>query len=96
MKTETAAMILHELGHVTRLQIFKCLVKAGHEGLPVGEIGRRLSVPGSTLSHHLQGLMSSGLVRQKREGRLLYCRPQFDRLDALIDFLKEECCRDEG
>lgn len=95
MDTEIAAKQLAELGHTTRLEVFRYLVRGGHSGVPVGEIQAALEVPGSTLSHHLTRLVSVGLVKQRREGRTLYCTPQYDELNGLIDFLKEECCVNE-
>lgn len=92
MKNETAAKRLAELGHNTRLQIFRYLVKVGEEGVPVGQIQSKLGIPNSTLSHHLNRLISVGLIRQAREGRILYCVPQFDALRELVDFLVAECC----
>jgi len=95
MQVEDAAKRLAELGHATRLEIFRYLVKGGHQGVPVGEIQSALDVPGSTLSHHITRLVSVGLVVQRREGRTLYCVPQYDGLDELIVFLQEECCVNE-
>ena len=92
MQIETAADCLAELGHKTRLEIFRHLVKAGPQGVPVGEIQSLLDIPGSTLSHHINRLVSVGLVVQRREGRTLYCEPQFQQLDTLIEFLQDECC----
>lgn len=95
MDIEIAAKRLAELGHTTRLEVFRYLVKGGKQGVPVGEIQAALEVPGSTLSHHITRLVSVGLVKQRREGRTLYCVPQYSELDGLIDFLKEECCANE-
>lgn len=95
MQVEIAAKCLAELGHETRLKIFRYLVKGGRQGVPVGEIQSELNVPGSTLSHHITRLVSVGLVKQRREGRTLYCVPQYEELIALIDFLQEECCVNE-
>jgi len=92
MKTKTAAKRLAELGHNTRLSIFRYLVKMGEEGVPVGEIQKELDIPGSTLSHHINRLISVGLIKQVRESRTLYCVPQFEILNELIEFLKAECC----
>jgi DNA-binding transcriptional ArsR family regulator len=92
MKVEDAAARLAELGHETRLEVFRYLVRAGHDGAPVGEIQQALGVPGSTLSHHLARLVSVGLVTQRREGRTLHCEPQYDALNELVAFLNEECC----
>ncbi|MAC47352.1 ArsR/SmtB family transcription factor [Oceanospirillum beijerinckii] len=91
MEVEVVAKRLAELGHTTRLQVFRHLVKGGKQGVPVGEIQAALGVPGSTLSHHITRLVSVGLVQQRREGRTLYCVPQYDVLDSLLDFMKEEC-----
>ncbi len=94
MLVETAASKLSELGHVTRLEIFRLLVKGGSTGLPVGEVQAALGVPGSTLTHHIARLVSVGLVEQRREGRTLFCVPQYNELDSLIQYLQEECCVD--
>ncbi len=96
MEKEIAAKKLAELGHITRLSIFRYLVKVGDQGAPVGRIQEKLNVPGSTLSHHISRLVSVGLIRQKRESRTLYCIPQFEVLDELIEFLKSECCTEAG
>jgi len=92
MKLEQAALCLEKLGHPTRLSIFRLLVRAGDEGLPVGRIQAHLGVPASTLSHHVGHLVSVGLVVQDREGRVLRCRPNFPLMDSLIGFLTAECC----
>lgn len=68
MELKIAAMVLKELGHTTRLDIYKTLVKAGRQGLPVGELQQHLAIPASTLSHHLSSLISVSLVRQKGRG----------------------------
>ncbi|MEX0584664.1 MAG: helix-turn-helix transcriptional regulator [Natronospirillum sp.] len=92
---EAAAAQLSELGHPTRLRLYRLLVRAGHTGMPVADLQQRLAVPGSTLSHHLSRLIAVGLVRQVREGRVLRCYAQYDRLNRLIGYLQEECCSHE-
>ena len=96
MENEIAAKRLAELGHNTRLSIFRYLVKVGNEGAPVGQIQNKLGIPGSTLSHHINRLVSVGLIRQVRESRTLYCVPQFDVLRELIEFLLSECCTESS
>ena len=95
MQIENAANCLAELGHKTRLEIFRYLVKGGRQGVPVGQIQSALGVPGSTLSHHITRLVSVGLVTQRREGTTLFCVPQYAELDTLIEFLQDECCVNE-
>lgn len=92
MKHDRAAKILAELGNTTRLAIFRYLVKAGPDGASVGKIQASLKVPGSTLSHHISRLVSVGLVQQERESRTLHCRPQFDTVRDVLEFLMSECC----
>ncbi|QIZ77139.1 ArsR/SmtB family transcription factor [Ferrimonas lipolytica] len=96
MELEATAKALKELGHPTRLAIFKRLVKSGFQGIAVGEVQQQLGIPGSTLSHHLSSLTSAGLITQRREGRTLYCVAQFEQLNEVIEFLQSECCLDES
>ena len=93
MKNITAAQCMAELGHTRRLTIYKLLVKAGPSGMTVGEISRKLKIPGSTLSHHLRRLCSAGLIKQNQEKQTIYCSAVFERLNSLISFLTEECCQ---
>lgn len=92
MKQEIAVKRMAELGHDTRMSVFRLLVKAGNNGLPVGEIQDHLDVSGSTLSHHIHRLMHAGLVRQERDGRTLYCFAELDALKDVVNFLDAECC----
>ncbi len=92
MEPKHAARCLEKLGNATRLEIFRLLVRAGPAGLAVGEIQEHLSIPGSTLSHHVSHLVNAGLVNQEREGRVLRCRPNFKLINQVIGFLTEECC----
>jgi DNA-binding transcriptional ArsR family regulator len=94
MEMIQAANAFKELGHPTRLSIFTLLVKAGHSGLAVGRLQENLQVPNSTLSHHIAKLTSVGLVKQQRDGRVLNCIAQYPNLNALIDFLQDECCNE--
>ncbi len=92
MQLNTAAAQLAELGHPTRLGIFRVLVRAGRQGVPVGDIQQVLDIPNSTLSHHLSRMSNVGLMEQRREGRTLYCVLQFGTVEALLGFLYSECC----
>ena len=89
---EDAAESLAQLGNPTRLRIVRTLVKAGHEGMAVGEIQRELEVAPSTLSHHLQHLKACQLVSQTRESTVLRCRANYERLGEVAQFLLSECC----
>ncbi|MEZ8825062.1 metalloregulator ArsR/SmtB family transcription factor [Vibrio sp. 10N.261.55.A7] len=95
LSIDTVAKALKELGHPTRLLIFRCVVRAGYQGIAVGGLQQKLGVPGSTLSHHISSLASAGLLSQRREGRTLYCVAEYQKLQSVIGFLEDECCLDE-
>ena len=92
MNESDAAKSLSALGHEARLSVFRLLVKAGDNGLNVGEIGVHLSIPASTLAHHLSALVDAGLVRQERFGREIRNYANYDDVSELVDFLTKECC----
>lgn len=94
MKLEQAASQLEALGNPTRLNIYRILVRAGDEGLPVGSIQERLGIPASTLSHHCKRLIETGLVSQERQATTLICRANYDSMNGLIGYLADECCAD--
>jgi len=95
MDIDIIAKALKELGHPTRLAIFKSIIRAGYQGIAVGGLQAQLSIPGSTLSHHISSLASAGLLSQRREGRTLYCVAEYEKLQSVIGFLQDECCIDE-
>jgi ArsR family transcriptional regulator, arsenate/arsenite/antimonite-responsive transcriptional repressor len=94
MKVERAAEQLEALGNPTRLGIYRQLVRAGDNGMPVGKIQLKLDLPASTLSHHLKKLVDVGLVTQERQATTLICRAHYPGMNALIGFLSDECCAD--
>jgi DNA-binding transcriptional ArsR family regulator len=96
MDINNIAKALKELGHPTRLAIYKRMVKAGDKGVSVGLIQEELTIPGSTLSHHISGLISAGLIKQRREGRTLYCVAEYNKLLSVISFLQDECCIEQN
>ena len=95
MDIDNIAKAFKELGHPTRLTIFRRLVRSGFQGVAVGAVQEELDIPGSTLSHHISSLASAGLIKQRREGRILYCVVEYARLHEVIKFLQHDCCADE-
>ena len=69
MDWERAAQGFAAMGSESRLQVLRLLIRAGHDGLTVQEIGTRSGIPASTLAHHLKFLTGAGLLTQTREGR---------------------------
>ncbi|MEM7546107.1 MAG: metalloregulator ArsR/SmtB family transcription factor [Pseudomonadota bacterium] len=90
--TKDIAAALAALGHETRLDLFRLLVRAGEDGLNVGEIGQHLGMPASTLAHHLGALVDARLVVQERQGRQVVNRVDYGAMRHTISFLTAECC----
>jgi ArsR family transcriptional regulator len=96
MELNDAANILAKIGNPTRLKIVRLLVRAGDDGLAVGQIQKQLNIPGSTLTHHIAHLKSAGVIRQLRQQATLICTIEFNLLRDLVDYLTEECCTDQA
>lgn len=94
MKVEIFAKQLEAIGHPTRLNVYRALTRAGTEGLAVGDLHEKLGIAGSTLSHHLQRLITTGLITQERRATTLICRANHPTMTALVGFLIDECCAD--
>lgn len=92
MKHASVALSLAALGHDTRLTIFRLLVRAGNDGLNIGEVGQHLGMAASTLAYHLGTLVDAGLVTQERQGRQIINRVDFDAMHQTVSFLTAECC----
>lgn len=90
--TSPHALALAALGHDARLSIFRLLVKAGEEGLRVGDIGAHLELAPSTLAHHLSALVDAGLVVQGKRGREVFNRVDYPAMHRVLNFLTSECC----
>jgi ArsR family transcriptional regulator, arsenate/arsenite/antimonite-responsive transcriptional repressor len=89
----TAAIIaLGALAGEPRLALFRLLVQAGNDGLPAGSIAEKLGIPNSSLSFHLAQLRGAGLITQERRHRSLIYRANYPAMNALVDYLTENCC----
>lgn len=92
MQDHDIAHALAALGHEARLGVFRLLVRAGEDGLTVGEIGTHMGLPPSTLAHHLGTLVDAGLVVQERHGRKIVNRADYAAVRRTLAFLTDECC----
>lgn len=80
------------LGNRARLQLLRLLVRAGDDGMTVGDVGRRMDMPASTFAHHLAALVRAGLVSQEKRGREVICTAEFRAIRGTAAYLTENCC----
>ncbi|WP_296244208.1 MULTISPECIES: ArsR/SmtB family transcription factor [unclassified Psychrobacter] len=80
------------LSQETRLKAFRLLVSHEPDGLPAGEIARRLDVPHNTMSAHLAILARAGWVTSQRHSRQIIYRASLTHMESVIQFLLEDCC----
>ena len=95
MEESDAVRSLAALAQGARLRVFRALVIAGSRGMTPGVMAEGSGIPPATLSFHLKELMNAGLVTQERQGRNLIYRASFDRMNALLGYLTENCCQGE-
>lgn len=93
MEANEVVRALAALAQPVRLQVFRCLVVAGPEGLTPGALVDAIGVPATSLSFHLKELTHAGLVSQERQGRHLIYRAAFAQMNALLGYLTENCCQ---
>lgn len=96
MKILTAASAFASLANETRLKVFRLLVRQGPEGLPAGEIAKRLKVAPPTLSAHLAQLERAGLVHSWRVERWIYYALEIEGTRRLLRYLTEDCCQGQS
>lgn len=88
--SSATARSLAALGHDARLGIFRLLVRAGHEGLTVGDIREDRDLAASTLAHHVRTLVDAGLVTQEKQGRDVVNRVNLEETNRVLDSLSTE------
>lgn len=92
MESSHALDVFAALSQATRLDTFRLLMEHEPEGLPAGEIARRLEVPQNTMSTHLAILSRAGLIESERHSRSIVYRAVVDRVREIASFLVQDCC----
>jgi DNA-binding transcriptional ArsR family regulator len=92
MAAERIIAALAALAHEHRLGAYRLLVEAGPNGLPAGVVAERLGLPPSSLTFHLQHLLSAELITQRRQSRQLIYATNFAAMNGLVAYLTENCC----
>jgi len=92
MEDKDVIKALSALAQPHRLHIFRALVVKGREGLTPAMLVEKLDMPANTLSFHLKELAHAELISQERSGRNLIYRAEFERMNAVLAYLTQNCC----
>ena len=92
MEKPDAVTALSALAQDNRLDVFRLLVQAGPDGMAAGAIAEALNLAPNTLTFHFDRLRMAGLATVRREGRSMIYAAQFETMNALLEFLTENCC----
>lgn len=93
MESTNALRAFSALAQESRLEVFRALAREAPEGLAAGVLSDRLAIPPSTLSFHLDHLVTAGLIRREREGRSLVYSLDVGTVNELLWFMGEDCCQ---
>ena len=93
METDSSLAILAALGHPTRLDAFRLLVRHEPDGLSTGQLVEASGLTQSTFSTHLAVLVKAGLVLPEKSGRQQIQRANIKALKDLMLFLAKDCCQ---
>nr|WP_040617511.1 metalloregulator ArsR/SmtB family transcription factor [Roseibium sp. TrichSKD4] len=86
-----ASDLLKALSHEVRLLIL-CLLSEGEKS--VSELEDVLSMPQAAVSQQLARLRLEGLVKSRREGRMIYYSLENKEVSSIISTLYELFCRE--
>lgn len=81
-EAEAVADVFRVLADPTRVLILEALREAGE--LCVLHLAEAVGMSQSAVSHNLRLLRQAGLVARRREGRLVYYRPDDEHVTGLI------------
>jgi len=92
MEISRAIAVLTALAHPTRLEVFRRLLEVHPDEIASGELARACKVPHNTMSTHLAVLTRAGLLRARRDGRMMHYGADLDGVRSLLSFLMRDCC----
>lgn len=86
-ETDRLADWFKVLGDPTRTRILYAVLAGGE--LCVSDLATAVGVAESTVSHSLRWLRAAGIVRARRDGRMMFYRLDDDHVRALLDLGRE-------
>jgi DNA-binding transcriptional ArsR family regulator len=84
---ERMAALFKVLADPSRCRLVAALIEA--EEICVCDLAATIGMSESSVSHHLRVLRADGLVRARREGRMVYYRPDDEHVARLLEITRE-------
>jgi ArsR family transcriptional regulator len=81
-KLQVSSEILRALAHPLRIKILGFIDQ--HDELNVNKIYNTLRLEQSITSQHLRIMRNAGIVQAKRDGKYMYYRINYDKIDQIV------------
>jgi len=91
---EQMAAVFKVLADPSRCRLVAALIEA--DEICVCDLAATVAMSESSVSHHLRVLRASGLVRARREGRMVYYSPDDEHIELLLDITREHVRHRDG
>ena len=86
-ETERMAAVFKVLADPSRCRLVAAIIEAGE--LCVCDLAATVDMSESNVSHHLRVLRSNGLVRARRDGKMVFYSPDDAHIRVLLDITRE-------
>jgi ArsR family transcriptional regulator, lead/cadmium/zinc/bismuth-responsive transcriptional repressor len=86
-ESQRVADVFKVLGDPSRCRLVYALLAAGE--ICVCDLAAALGMSESNVSHHLRVLRAHGLVRPRRQGKMVYYAPDDEHISLLLDLTRE-------
>ena len=86
-ETEQMAAVFKVLADPSRCRLVTAIIEAGE--LCVCDLAATVQMSESNVSHHLRVLRSNGVVRARREGKMVFYSPDDAHIRVLLDITRE-------
>jgi ArsR family transcriptional regulator, lead/cadmium/zinc/bismuth-responsive transcriptional repressor len=91
---ERMAAVFKILADPSRCRLVAAIIEAGE--LCVCDLAATVEMSESNVSHHLRVLRAHGLVRARRDGRMVFYSPDDAHIRLLLDLTREHVTHREG
>jgi DNA-binding transcriptional ArsR family regulator/copper chaperone CopZ len=93
-RAQRVADVFKVLGDPSRCRLVYALLAAGE--ICVCDLAAALGMSESNVSHHLRVLRAHGLVRPRRQGKMVYYAPDDEHISLLLDLTREHVTHASG